>query len=74
MDIMQQLSLIGIVPVIAINDAADAVPLAQALMEGGLPCAEVLPYCGGGGRHQEHDRSLPGYDRRRGHRSDLRAG
>ena len=41
MDIMQQLSLIGIVPVIAINDAADAVPLAQALMEGGLPCAEV---------------------------------
>ena len=27
MDIMQQLSLIGIVPVIAINDAADAVPL-----------------------------------------------
>ena len=67
MDIMQQLSLIGIVPVIAINDAADAVPLAQALMEGGLPCAEVT-------FHQEHDRSLPGYDRRRGHRSDLRAG
>ena len=69
MDIMQQLSLIGIVPVIAINDAADAVPLAQALMEGGH-----LPYRGGGGRHQEHDRSLPGYDRRRGHRSDLRTG
>ena len=28
-------------PVIAINDAADAVPLAQALIDGGLPCAEV---------------------------------
>ena len=41
MDVMKELSLIGIVPVIAINDAADAVPLAQALCEGGLPCAEV---------------------------------
>ena len=41
MDVMKQLSLIGIVPVIAINDAADAVPLAKALIEGGLPCAEV---------------------------------
>lgn len=41
MDIMKQLSKIGIVPVIAINDAADAVPLAKALIEGGLPCAEV---------------------------------
>ncbi len=41
MDIMKQLSLIGIVPVIAIDDANDAVPLAQALCEGGLPCAEV---------------------------------
>ncbi|MBQ8128695.1 MAG: bifunctional 4-hydroxy-2-oxoglutarate aldolase/2-dehydro-3-deoxy-phosphogluconate aldolase [Clostridia bacterium] len=35
------MSLIGSVPVIAIDDAADAVPLAQALCEGGLPCAEV---------------------------------
>lgn len=41
MDMIKQLSLIGIVPVIAINDAEDAVPLAQALIEGGLPCAEV---------------------------------
>ena len=41
MDVMKQLSLIGIVPVIAINDANDAVPLAKALIEGGLPCAEV---------------------------------
>ena len=37
MDVMKQLSKIGIVPVIAINDAADAVPLAKALIEGGLP-------------------------------------
>lgn len=41
MDIMQKLSLIGIVPVIAINDAADAVPLCRALRDGGLPCAEI---------------------------------
>ena len=41
MDILKQLSLIGIVPVIAIDDAADAVPLAKALCEGGLTCAEV---------------------------------
>lgn len=41
MDMMQQLSKIGIVPVIALDDAADAVPVAKALIEGGLPCAEV---------------------------------
>ena len=28
-------------PVIKIEDANDAVPLAKALCEGGLPCAEV---------------------------------
>lgn len=32
---------IGIVPVIAINDADKAVPLAKALCEGGLPAAEI---------------------------------
>ena len=41
MDVMKELSKIGIVPVIAINDAADAVPMAKALIEGGLPAAEV---------------------------------
>ena len=41
MDIIKELSLIGIVPVIAINDAKDASPLADALCRGGLPCAEV---------------------------------
>ena len=39
--ILKELSLIGIVPVIKIDDAANAVPLAKALLEGGLPCAEV---------------------------------
>mgnify|MGYP002508296757 CR=1 FL=1 len=41
MDLMQQISNIGIVPVIKINDAKQAVPLAKALIDGGLPAAEV---------------------------------
>ena len=40
-DIMQQLGAIGIVPVVVLEDAKDALPLAEALVEGGLPCAEV---------------------------------
>ena len=32
---------LGVVPVVVLEDAKDAVPLAQALVEGGLPCAEV---------------------------------
>ncbi len=40
-DVLEQLSLIGIIPVIAINDKEDAVPLATALEAGGIPAAEV---------------------------------
>jgi 2-dehydro-3-deoxyphosphogluconate aldolase/(4S)-4-hydroxy-2-oxoglutarate aldolase len=32
---------LGVVPVVVLEDAKDAAPLAKALMEGGLPCAEV---------------------------------
>ena len=32
---------IGIIPVVVLNDAKDAEPLGKALMEGGLPAAEV---------------------------------
>ncbi|MCL1845369.1 MAG: bifunctional 4-hydroxy-2-oxoglutarate aldolase/2-dehydro-3-deoxy-phosphogluconate aldolase [Defluviitaleaceae bacterium] len=39
--IFEKLSELKIVPVIVINDAEKAVPLARALCEGGLPCAEV---------------------------------
>jgi len=31
----------GVVPVVVLNETADALPLARALTEGGLPCAEV---------------------------------
>ena len=40
-EVVKQLSLIGIVPVIKIDNAKDAAPLAKALIDGGLPCAEV---------------------------------
>lgn len=39
--VVEDLGKIGIVPVIALDDAKDAEPLAKALVEGGLPCAEV---------------------------------
>lgn len=37
----KQLQKFGVVPVVVLNDAKDALPLAKALVEGGLPCAEV---------------------------------
>jgi len=40
-EILEKIKEIGIVPVIVLEDAKDALPLAEALMEGGLPCAEV---------------------------------
>lgn len=39
--ILEQIGRIGIVPVVKIDRAEDAVPLARALCAGGLPCAEV---------------------------------
>lgn len=39
--VLEQIYRIGIIPVIAIDDADKAVPLAKALVEGGLPAAEV---------------------------------
>jgi 2-dehydro-3-deoxyphosphogluconate aldolase / (4S)-4-hydroxy-2-oxoglutarate aldolase len=41
MSIFDTLSQYGIVPVIAIDDAKDALPLADALIAGGLPVAEI---------------------------------
>lgn len=39
--ITDQLGQIGIIPVVAIEDAASAEPLGRALLDGGLPCAEI---------------------------------
>lgn len=41
MNVIEEIYSIGIVPVIALDDAKDAEPLAGALCRGGLPCAEV---------------------------------
>ncbi len=47
--ILEEFSGIGIVPVIAMDDPKDAEPLAQALTDGGLPCAEVTFRTGAAG-------------------------
>ena len=39
--IYQTLKQLHIVPVVVLDDAKDAAPLAEALCKGGLPCAEV---------------------------------
>ena len=41
MDIFDKLSEIGIVPVVALDNAEDAIPLGEALQKGGLTCAEI---------------------------------
>ena len=40
-ELLNKVSELGVVPVVVLNDAKDAAPLAKALCEGGLPCAEV---------------------------------
>jgi len=40
-EMMKKLGKLGIVPVVVLNSADDALPLAEALVRGGLPCAEV---------------------------------
>ncbi len=39
--VLEEIQKLGIVPVVVLDDAKDAEPLAKALCEGGLPCAEV---------------------------------
>jgi len=38
---LEKIQELGIVPVVVLEDAKDAKPLAKALCDGGLPCAEV---------------------------------
>lgn len=38
---LSKIRTMGIVPVVTIENADDAEPLAQALVDGGLPCAEI---------------------------------
>ncbi|MBO0858852.1 MAG: bifunctional 4-hydroxy-2-oxoglutarate aldolase/2-dehydro-3-deoxy-phosphogluconate aldolase [Chloracidobacterium sp.] len=41
MNIVERARKIGIIPVVKIPKLEDALPLAEALLEGGLPCAEI---------------------------------
>ena len=40
-EVLMKIGQMGIVPVVVLNDVKKAVPLAQSLINGGLPCAEV---------------------------------
>ena len=40
-EMMKQLKGIGIIPVVVLDREEDALPLAECLVKGGLPCAEV---------------------------------
>ncbi len=40
-EMYERLGQLKLIPVVVIEDAADAEPLGQALLDGGLPCAEV---------------------------------
>lgn len=40
-EVLERIKEMGIVPVVVIDDVKNAIPLAKALCEGGLPCAEV---------------------------------
>ena len=40
-EVFEQFRKTGIIPVVVLDDAHDAAPLSKALIEGGLPCAEV---------------------------------
>ena len=40
-DVMQRINDLKLIPVVVLDHAKDAAPLAEALIEGGLPCAEV---------------------------------
>ena len=40
-EVLAKIQEIGIIPVVVLDRVEDALPLGKALIEGGLPCAEV---------------------------------
>ncbi len=40
-EVLNQIEQFGVVPVVAIDDADHALGLGRALLDGGLPCAEI---------------------------------
>ena len=49
MSIVERLTQIGIVPVVSFARVDDAIPVAEALLEGGLPCVEITFRTAAGG-------------------------
>lgn len=39
--VLEQIVRVGVLPVVVLRDAAQAQPLAEALLAGGIPCAEI---------------------------------
>lgn len=58
---MESLENCGVLPVVVLDDAKDAVPLAQALLLGGVDCAEVTLRTDAGMAAIESLRSLEGF-------------
>ncbi len=56
----------GVIPVVVLDDAKDAVPTAKALLTGGVDVMDYVPHRCRGGLHQGGQRKLPGDVRRRG--------
>lgn len=40
-EVIEKIRTLKLIPVVVLDDAKDAIPLAKAICEGGLPCAEV---------------------------------
>ena len=40
-NVAEKIAKMNVVPVVVLNNSKDAQPLAKALIDGGLPCAEV---------------------------------
>ena len=67
--VLTEISKLGIVPVVALDDAKDARLLAQALCEGGLPCG-YIPHRSGRRSHSNYGLGIPEYAHRRRYGSD----
>ena len=40
-NMLEKMNLLGVVPVVVLDDAKDAVPLAKAMSEGGVPLSLI---------------------------------
>ena len=63
---MERLASCGVIPVVVLNDVADAVPTARALLRGGIDVMEITFRTAAAARlHRQGGRRSAGDDRRR---------